>query len=64
MRVPNTAIEMSTYVTVVSPSARPVARGSSRAGSRSFATVNVMTPKPRNAKNVNAMLEMIFENDG
>ena len=29
-----------------------------------MATVNVITPKPRNAKNVNAMLAMIFENGG
>ncbi len=62
--VPKTPIEISTYVAVVRPSARAIARGSSRAGSRSSATVNVITPKPRNAKNVRAMLAMIFENDG
>ena len=64
MRIPNTAIEMSTYVTVVSPSASVTAFGSSRSGSRRLETVNVITPKPRKAKNVSAMLEMIFENGG
>ena len=62
--VPKTPIAISTYVAVVNPSARPTALGSSRLGSRRFATVNVITPKPRNAKNVNAMLATIFENEG
>ena len=51
-------------MTVVSPSASTIARGSSRFGSRRLATVKVITPKPRKAKKVSAMLEMIFENDG
>src|SRR3954454_2379102 len=51
-------------MTVAIPSAMYIARGSWRFGSpRSFA-VNVITPNPRNAKNVRATLETMSLNDG
>ena len=62
--MPKTPIEISTYVVVVNPSASATALGSSRSGARRLLTVNVITPKPRNAKKVSAMLAMIFEKDG
>ena len=62
--VPNTPRATPTYTVVAMPRARNIARGSCRAGSgRSFA-VKVMTPNPRNAKKVSAMLETISRAPG
>src|SRR5436190_13076307 len=59
VRVPNTPSETPTYTVVAMPSARYMARGSWREGSGRSLAVNVMTPNPRNAKNVSATLATI-----
>ena len=62
--VPNTPSATATYVTLAIASARYIARGSCFFGSgRSFA-VKVITPKPRNAKNVSATLETMSRTGG
>ena len=62
--VPKTPSEISTYSTVVTPSAPYIAFGSSRVGSRRSPAANVITLKPRYAKNVSATLAMMSEKDG
>src|SRR5436190_13721240 len=64
VRVPNTPSATATYTVVAMPSARNMARGSWRLGSGRSLAVNVMTPNPRNAKNVSAMLETIWRRPG
>src|SRR6187200_3543273 len=49
---------------VVTPSARFIALGRSRAGSCMSPTANVMTLNPRKAKNVNATLATMSDTDG
>ena len=51
-------------MTVAMPSARYIARGSWRRGSARSLAVNVMTPKPRKAKNVRATLDTMSWNGG
>ena len=57
--VPKTPSEISTYSTVVTPSAPYIALGSSRVGSRRSPAAKVITLKPRYAKNVSATLARI-----
>ena len=45
--VPKTPSAIRTYVTEVTPSARYIAFGNSRSGSRKSPTANVITLKPR-----------------
>jgi hypothetical protein len=62
--VPNTLTATRTYTSVVTTRARFIAFGKSRAGLRMSPTANVITLKPRKAKNVSATLATMSDTGG